>query len=67
MLVEEFKASVRAEIKLHLDWQKVSDLKLDAMLSADHALMHKKVVSATCHILSRSISRVTIVVNSRLN
>ena len=42
VLVEEFKRGVSAEIKVHLDEQKVTDLKAAAVLADDYALTHKK-------------------------
>ena len=55
VLVEEFKLGVSAEIRVHLDEQKVTDLKSAAMLADDYALTHKKSgfslpVSATSRI-----------------
>ncbi len=43
ILVDKFKnVCVWTEIRLHLDQQKVSDLKSAVMLAGDCALMHKK-------------------------
>ncbi len=67
VLVEEFKRGVSAEIKVHLDEQKVTDVKAAAVLADDYALTHKKVVSLTSHILSSHIGQVTVVVRSRQN
>ena len=38
----EFKRGVSAEIRVHLDEQKVKDLKSAAVLADDYALTHKK-------------------------
>ncbi len=42
VLVEEFKRGVSAEIRVHLDEHKVTDLKSAAVLAHDYALTHKK-------------------------
>ncbi len=40
--MEGFKHKVSAEIRVHLDEQKVTDLKSAAVLDDDYALTHKK-------------------------
>ncbi len=42
VLVQEFKRSVSAEVRFHVDAHKVADLKLAAVLADDYALTHKK-------------------------
>ncbi len=42
VLVEEFKRGVSAEMLVHPDEHKVTDLKSAAMLADDNALTHKK-------------------------
>ncbi len=42
VLVEEFKRGVHAEIKVHLDEQKVTYLKSAAVLAYDYTLTHMK-------------------------
>ncbi len=42
VLVEEFKRSVSAEIRIHLDEQTFADLKSAAVLADGYALTHKK-------------------------
>ncbi len=38
--MEEFKRGVSAEIRVHLDEQKVTDFKSAAVLADDYALTH---------------------------
>ncbi len=42
VLVEEFKSGVSAEVRVHLDEPKVTDLKSATVLEYDYALTHKK-------------------------
>ncbi len=46
MLLEPFKSQVNDERKLHLDEQKVADLKTAAVLAADYALTNEKIGSS---------------------
>ena len=42
MLLEEFKDSVRKEVKIHLDEQKVASLRQAAKMADDYELTHKQ-------------------------
>ena len=67
-LGEAFKHGVSAKIRVHLDEQKVTDLKSAAVLADDYALTHKKwFQQQQVGFLSSHIGQVTMVVSLKVN